>query len=338
MPDRPATGPSPQRLLEAALAGKGNVPLEQLLSECIDPARLRELVRKHGLSPKGFRVDAAPPRSLAQALTRDLDAEVLKEAIDELLSPWHKAAAPAAATPTAPAAPPAPQPCREEQLEIARLRGQLQSAHDAARAAQAESAQLASKLAREQQLVVSLRGDLAAAERRGAAAPSTPSTGADRDLVRELHEANAELEVAARAEDESRRRLAEQQTEIRELRERVNELEELVPRGKRKKVEPPPPPIADRFRVPYFTPEFYRCLVSRDMRDAEVAFDAVLRFATAGYGYPGLQVKQLEGVDLWSMRAGIKTRVYFRPRSDGDVDVLAVGDREEQDTLLRRLR
>jgi hypothetical protein len=90
--------------------------------------------------------------------------------------------------------------------------------------------------------------------------------------------------------------------------------------------------------VPHFTADFYRSLNGRDQRTVEAAFDAVWRFATSGYAYPGLEVKQLEGVDAWSMRAGIKVRVYFRPRADGDVDILAVGDREDQDTWLRRLR
>jgi hypothetical protein len=53
---------------------------------------------------------------------------------------------------------------------------------------------------------------------------------------------------------------------------------------------------------------------------------AALLFCTEGPGYPGLEVKQLEGVDLWSLRA------------DGDVDFVALADREDQNTMLRRLK
>ena len=61
-------------------------------------------------------------------------------------------------------------------------------------------------------------------------------------------------------------------------------------------------------------------------------------FCDEGPAYPGLEVKQIEGQDLWSLRASLKLRVYFRPRDDGDVEIIALADREDQKTALRRLK
>ena len=65
---------------------------------------------------------------------------------------------------------------------------------------------------------------------------------------------------------------------------------------------------------------------------------AILLFCTEGHGYPGLEVKQLGGQDTWSLRASLGLRVYFRPLPDGDIELLELGDREDQNTTLRRLK
>jgi uncharacterized coiled-coil protein SlyX len=322
-----------ERLAEKALEHKGLVPLEILLAELVNIERLRALAREHGLSPKGFRVESAPARALAQVLVRDLQPELLADAAAELTAATHprSESEPGRPRPATPAATP------ETHVELDRLRAQQLATVSAQQKAEARVAELESRLAQQAQQLARLRGDLLAASKRGAApAPAPP----DRDVMRALHEAEAELEVLARSETDYRRRLAEQQTTMRTQSQRIDELEAMLPKDRRKRRAPPPPaaPAAERFRAPYFTAEFYRSLEGRDQRSVEAAFDAVFRFATAGYSYPGLEVKQLEGVDLWSMRAGIKVRVYFRPRGDGHVDILAMGDREEQDTLLRRLR
>jgi hypothetical protein len=90
--------------------------------------------------------------------------------------------------------------------------------------------------------------------------------------------------------------------------------------------------------MPYFAPSFYKSLAGKDRRAIERAVHAVLLFCTEGYGYPGLEVKQMGGQDTWSLRASRGLRVYFRPRSDGDIDVMEFADREEQHTTLRRLK
>ena len=116
------------------------------------------------------------------------------------------------------------------------------------------------------------------------------------------------------------------------------ELEELVPPGKRKKKRMPPPPPPERFAVPHFTPTFLKSLDGKDRRSIEQAYHAVFMFCTEGSRYPGLQVKSLEAIDLWSLRASRRLRVYFRRRVDGDVEILELLDREEQETMLRRYR
>ncbi len=64
----------------------------------------------------------------------------------------------------------------------------------------------------------------------------------------------------------------------------------------------------------------------------------MLVFCTEGHAYPGLEVKQLGGQDTWSLRASLGLRVYFRPLADGEIELLELGDREDQHTTLRRLK
>ncbi len=325
------------RMVEKALELKGLLPLEFLLTEFVPIDRLRARARERGLSPKGFRIDSAPARALAQAMLRDLQPELLAEAAGEIVTLLRARAEPAPHQPTPASPAPTPDALAEIDAELEKARVRLAATVAAQQKAEARVAELESRLALQAQQMARLRGDLETAERRGhAASLATPG----RDVVRALHEAEAELEVLGRSESEYRLRLAEQHTAMHTQAQRIEELEAMLPKDRRKRKAappPPPPPPAERFRVPNFTSEFYRSLEGRDRRSVEAAFDAVFRFATAGYGYPGLEVKQLEGVNLWSMRAGIKVRVYFRPRADG-FDILAVGDREDQDTLLRRLR
>lgn len=317
------------RLVELVLAGKGKVSLHDLLVTLVPLARLRQLARDRGLSPKGFRVDAAPAAGLAAALVRDLDPELVQEACAALLA-TRRAEGPSATMPVA--APVAPSDASAEAL--ARTEQMLQRAQEANLRDEGLIAELERRLAAEQERGAVLRGQLAALAQRP---PPSDAMGPDREVVRELHDARIELESFARAEEDYRRRLAEQKAELRAAEGRIEELQAKVPRGKQRKTPPPPPP-AERFRIPHFSAEFYRSIEGRDRRAVEAVFDAVFRLAVAGFGYPGLQVKQLGGVDLWSLRAGIKLRVYFQPRGDGDVDILAVGDREDQPTLLRRMR
>lgn len=323
--------PAVQRMVEQALENRGLVSLEFLLAEFVTVDRLRALARERGLSPKGFRIDAAPARAVAQALVRDLDPELLALAASDLVARLKPGALAAPVEPSAPR-PQAPTPAAAAEIE--RVRSQLAATVAVQQRFAARVAEFESRSAQQAQQIASLRGDLALAR-----AQPTASGRLDRDVVRKLHEAEAELEVLARGEEDYRRRLAEQLTTIRTLEQRVEELEALVPKNRRRRPSPAPPPApVERFRVPHFTPEFYRSLGGREQRSVDAAFEAVWRFATAGYSYPGLEVKQLEGIDLWSMRAGIKVRVYFRPRPDGGFDVLSMGDREDQDTLLRRHR
>lgn len=318
------------RLVELVLAGKGKVSLQDLLVTLVPLARLRQVARDRGLSPKGFRVDAAPAAALAAALVRDFDPEPVQVACEALLAA-RRAEVPAATAPV-PAAPVAASDASAEAL--ARTEQMLQRAQEANLRDEGLIAELERRLAAEQERGAVLRGQLAALAQRP---PAPDATGPDREVVRELHDARIELESFARAEEDYRRRLAEQKAELRAAEARIEELQAKVPRGKQRKTPPPPPP-AERFRIPHFSAEFYRSIEGRDRRAVEAVFDAVFRLAVAGFGYPGLEVKQLGGVDLWSLRAGIKLRVYFQPRGDGDVDILAVGDREDQPTLLRRLR
>src|SRR5690606_34014219 len=211
-------------IVEKALGNKGLVPLELLLAEFVPTERLRALARARGLTVKGFRIDAAPAPALAQALVRGLEPDVLADLCAELVAVLRSGATPAANPPAA-----TNDSVRQgeagttgsdgvDRAELERLRGQPGATVAAQRKAEERAAGPGSRLAQRRRPPDRLRGDLEAAERRGAAAaqPAAP----DRDTLRALHEAEQELDVLARSEESYRRRLAEQQTTIRALTQR----------------------------------------------------------------------------------------------------------------------
>lgn len=178
-------------------------------------------------------------------------------------------------------------------------------------------------------------------EQRPPSVPLGPEPSRDeKELLRRVHQLEGEREDVLAADAELRRQLAHNQTRIRELEAEVHELEALLPKGKRRRKAPPPEPPPDerRFRLPRFTAAFYKSLEGKERRGVERAIQAVLLFCTEGHSYPGLEVTQLGGQDTWSLRASLGLRVYFRPLADGDIEVLELGDREDQNTTLRRLK
>ena len=154
-----------------------------------------------------------------------------------------------------------------------------------------------------------------------------------------VHELQRDFDLLTDAEANNRRRLSEQSARIRELESEIEDLLARVPKHRRRKEPPPPlPPLPEQFRLPHWNPSFYKSLGDKDRRSIEAAMRAVLLFCTEGPAYPGLEVKQIEGQDLWSLRASLKLRVYFRLRDDGDAEFVALADREDQHTTLRRLK
>lgn len=327
-------------LAAETLATGGSVRLATLVAELVGLDDLRALAKKFGLSPKGYRIDKAPPAVLAAALTERKEPAVVDavcEALEAAIRPAHArepVAAPKSRSGETDREPSPLLALRERELEHAR--SDLARARDAADRQRRTQEEFERLLRSEREQSARLRAEITALRRRLAEAQNArPSSG---DETRRIHELEREVEDLEHTESALRRRIAEQNTEIRSLRGQVDELAELVPKGRRRKAPPPPPPLPAGFRLPHFTREFYKSLESKDRRSIEQAIHAVLRFCTEGPSYPGLVVKQLEGLDLWSLRASVKLRVYFRLREDGDVDVLHLGDREDQDTWLKRFR
>ncbi|MCA8949420.1 MAG: hypothetical protein KDE27_07945, partial [Planctomycetes bacterium] len=162
-----------------------------------------------------------------------------------------------------------------------------------------------------------------------------------RGLERRVRELEGEREGFLAADEALRRQLARNQSRLREIEGQNAELEALIPasrRRKRKPLPPPPPEEPRRVLVPRFLPSFYKSLDGKERKAVERAVQAILLFCTEGHSYPGLEVKQLGGQDMWSLRASLGLRVYFRPLPDGDIEILELGDREEQNTTLRRLK
>jgi hypothetical protein len=341
-----------RRLVEQVLTS-GQLPLAMLLETLVPVRRLRDLARRFGLSPKGgFRLEKAPSRVLAPALAELREPDALDEVLqalgkavrgdDETEPESVPAAAPAAGdAAVAPAASAASAGSAVERLqhqELARLRAELERAREGALRASERESDLRQRLqtSEEQQRRAAAEAERLRRSRTAPGAGGEP----DRDLQRRVHDLEQEISAREDADAALRRQLAADRSRLHELEEEVAGLEQLLPKGRRRKKAPePPPPAPDRrFRLPYFAPSFYRSIDGKDRKSVERAVEAVLLFCTEGHAYPGLEVKQLGGQDTWSLRASLGLRVYFRQRDDGDVEILELADREEQNTTLRRLK
>lgn len=327
-----------KKLAERVLAKNGDVPLAQLLELLVPVRRLRDLARDLGLTPKGgFRVDKAPAHVLAPLLADVREPEPL----DRILRALVPAAADDAddAEPAAAVDPAVLAEARQllslRESELARLRDELARAREALARAQERERDHDRRADRLEHDLALLRRDRGSRVEPVREAPSRD----DKELLRRLHDLENEREGFVAADAALRRQAAFDQSRLRDLEQTVRELEELLPKGKRRRKpappEPPPPPR--RFLLPRFTAAFYKSLDGKEPRAVERAIQAVLLFCTEGHGYPGLEVKQLGGQDTWSLRASLGLRVYFR-QGDGEIELLELGDREDQNTTLRRLK
>ncbi|MBL8751267.1 MAG: hypothetical protein JNK78_19070 [Planctomycetes bacterium] len=330
-----------KKLAERVLAGSGELPLALLLEHLVSVDRLRDLARKHGLSPKGgFRIDKAPAHVLAPLLAEQRESDRVDEVL-ALLVPEGRSEAkrmPKAPSTESAASPDAAAVLALREAEIVRLRDDLERARESAARAQKREGELTKRLEDGERDMVVLRQQVERSARRAEPDASPRDEGAA--LRRRVRELEDERDGLLAADEALRRQLAHNQSRLRGLEAEVEELREAVPKGRRKKKDPPPepPPESRSFRLPWFLPSFYKSLEGKDRRAVERAFQAVLLFCTEGHSYPGLEVKQMGGQDTWSLRASLGLRVYFRPRGDGEIELLELADREEQHTTLRRLK
>lgn len=330
-----------RKLSERALKERGALPLALLLEVSVPLSRLREIAQELALSPKGFRVEKAPANALATALAeckepKDLDRVValLLEARAEKTVDREPSDASAAAEAAATAA--AAQKFHEQ--ESRRLQAELEKAREQGQRVSERESKLRQASEAQSEELQQLRAEVLRLRERGAAAAPQGSDDAGRELARRVHDLELELDARTAADDALRRQLAFERSRIRELETEVEELEALLPKGRRRKAPPPPPEPEKRVFVPHFRASFYKSLVGKDRKSVERAVQAVLLFCTEGHAYPGLEVKQLGGQDTWSMRASLGLRVYFVRRDDGDIDVVELADREDQHTTLRRIK
>ena len=327
-------------LSEQVLKADGTLSLELLLLHLAPVDQLRKVAQKLDVTPKGgFRIERAPAKVLAPLLAEQRDAKRLEDVVS-LLVPK-------------PAEPPSPDAEQQRadaeaagearallalrKADVSRLRGELERARESQGRARAREAELERQLSATQEELAHARRATHDAEKL---ANRAQVSRGDKQLQHRLHELEAERESFLAADHEMRRQLARDRSRTRELEDEVAELESLIPASRRRKKKPMPPlPEAERrILVPHFLPAFYKSIEGKDRRSVERAVQAIFLFCTEGHGYPGLEVKQLGGQDTWSLRASLGLRVYFRPLNDGDIEVLQLGDREDQNTTLRRLK
>lgn len=324
------------KLVELAIAGK-ELPLALLLEVLAPVKELRRLAREFGLTPKGgFRIDKAPAHVLAPMLAALKDAKQLEAVV--------RALEPAAAEPAPPnraggkKADPGPDPALAELTARAdRLADELARAQAAGERQRTRESALRQRLEDAEAEIARMRSQLS--ERK--ADKPQPAKPVRDDLAARVRELEQELEARDAADAALRKQMAADRRRIRELEIARAELEALLPRGKRKpKAEPAAvtPTPEKRIRLPFFRPSFYKSIADMDQRSVAQAFEAVWTYCTYGPSYPALQVKAMGGQETWSMRAALALRVYFTPREDGDIDVIEVANREDQPTMLRRLK
>jgi hypothetical protein len=271
---------------------------------------------------------------LAQPLAELKDAQQVDAVIAALAGGVGGAPA-AAEKPDAPGASPL---LALKDAELQRARDELARAREASSRADQRGVDGEQRAERAEAEVSRLRGELERLRRERGAGAGRDS--GDRELQHRVHELEQDRDALLGTDEALRRQLAVNQSRLRELEAEVAELEALLPKGRRRKKAPEPPAPAEqkRFRLPYFTASFYKSLVGKERKSVERALQAILLFCTEGHAYPGLEVKQLGGLDTWSLRASLGLRVYFTPRPDGDVEFVELADREEQHTTLRRLK
>ncbi len=332
------------KLHEEALGGGGKVSLATMAEALIPVKNLRDVAREHGVSPKGgYRLERAPAKILAPLLCEPHLSDVLDD-VCELLAEHMtlniaekknaKKKADAAKT-RAPAYLESVLKLTTQELELAK--GEVTKAREVAQGLRDRADELNRRVQMDGERITQLNKEIEACreemERLGNAQPVVA-----RDQSNKILSLEKDLDEQNQIEWQQRIKLAEQAAAIREREERILELEELIPPGRKrkKKKEPPKPP--ENFVVPHFTPAYLKSLAGKDRRAIEHAYRAVFLFCTEGSRYPGLQVKALDPSNVWSLRASRKLRVYFRRRPDGDVEILDLLDRQEQETMLRRYR
>ncbi|MCA8943604.1 MAG: hypothetical protein KDB80_13655 [Planctomycetes bacterium] len=320
-------------LVREALANDASLRIAFLLRSLVPLDRLRSLARRLGVSVKGYRIERAPAVKLAPLLA-ELESDALAEVCEELLRSFETT-------------PPAGEPIESDSVPGAVHELAIRAAKDAREKLERGESNLAKLRERVDQLQNEVRLEREArtragseirslrAELREARSKQPPQIA---DLEQRQHDLERDLEALGESEAGLRRLLALRETRLRVAEQQIRELEELLPKGRRRKRKPLEPEATEppRLRVPYFADSFYRSLNDKERQSVERAMRAVWVYCTEGPAYPGLEVKQIEGQDLWSLRASLKLRVYFRVRDDGDIDVLELSDREDQHTALRR--
>ncbi|MEM7199282.1 MAG: hypothetical protein AAF628_03390 [Planctomycetota bacterium] len=327
-----------RRLAEEALQKSGWVRLTTVLQLLVPKQALRALAHRFGQSPKGFRLERASAKAIADLLAGATDADELAEICATLES------SPDLERPAPDSQPAAAndEPARERlhahyERELERLREELDRARQSATRQRAREAALEHDLLEQREAAARLRAEIR--QRRQETTPESSDGALPPEVTQRLHVLERDLATLAEIEEGLRHRLAAQTGEARRLEQEVEELTALVPRGRKRKTPPPPaPPVPDLFRVPRFAPSFYKSLEAKTRRAASQTIGAALLFCTEGPSYPGLEVKRLEGSVIWSLRAALKLRVYFLLHDDGTAEFVEVVDREEQHTALRRLK
>ena len=325
--------------------------LAEWLTAMLDLETMRRIAIDKGLTAKGFRVEKASVQRLAPLLAKEAAKNVgLREELARALKDVCEGSSAEATPPSSPS--PDPGLAERKALEL-RLRKALKksqrealSAKKARESREKSLAKLSAQARVEAELrreVQALTKDCEATQKRLAEMEASRSAGdrkSDEELEREraqLMERIQELEEFDRAHRISE---AEHLSRIRELESVVQELDALLPRGKRERLKQFQRSQVEQRSAPGLIPVYSRDFLDALDRISEAdqhrIHTALAQIVLGGLNQPGHRVKSLKGRgELLSLRAGIHYRVYFT-RTGDKIHLHHVGTREEQDTFLRK--
>jgi len=341
-----------QSWVELILAGKGRIALDSLLAKLLSLGELREIALRHGLKPKGFRVQRATVGQISTLLSDSFGR--VPELQPELGAILERAFA-AAEDRTADASGTddlasvvAKQRDRFVILEreMADLRSKVERESASARKARESRSEAIAKRDAAEHAKHELEIRVCELERvrdvQRLELEQRRATGSEKETpeAAELAQLSRAFEETRRSEAEARKRIAELMSRCRALEDANEELESFLPRGQRERrrqlsrqSEAAPEQV-----LPRFTDEFFRSLGDLEVDQERTVFAAIARLVLQGFDYPGLHAKSLKGLGgLWSIRAGEHLRIYLV--RDGDTATFeAAGTREEQSTYLKKRR
>ncbi len=327
--------------------------LSTLLAVLLDLPTLRRIAIAKGIGAKGFRVEKASAQRLAPLLVKEaakheglrgeLAAALAQLQVGSQTQEQESVKSVLAVDPVQVKAlelrlGKAEKKSLREAASARKARESLQKSLEDLEALARSEADLRRQLSQLSRDCEELRARVQESREPAAERQEKRAAQAHRERVR-LEERVEDLEQLDRAHrlDE-----ADFLSRIRELESLVQELDALLPRGKKERIKQFRKSQVERKDTPglvlLYSREFLDALERITESDQHRIHVTLAQVVLGGLDQHGLRVKSLKGGgELLSLRSGLHYRVYFT-RSGDRLYLHHVGTREEQDTFLKKWR